>query len=132
MRHEPNGSDLLETARALLRNELIALLPPGRRGQALMIANAMAIAARQLSTGNRNDWLELRGVQALLGTPSSVMLAPDALHDTLVACNARLVDAIVDGRADPGSALHADSAAFLLATARRKVEESNPKYLAPC
>lgn len=131
MRDDPNGIDLLETARTLLRTELIGLLPPERRGQALMIANAMAIAARQLATGNQSDLQELEGLRQLLAVPPFAVVAADALRPALVAWNGRLGDAIRDGRADPGSALHADTAAFLLATARRKVEESNPKYLAP-
>lgn len=130
MRDDPNGVALLETARSLLRKELIALLPPERRGEALMVANAMAIAARQLDTGTQADWQELRGLQQLLAVPPYPAVAADCLRAALVAYNGQLVDAIRDGRADPGRPLHAECAAFLLATARRKVEESNPKYLA--
>ena len=45
---QPAGEALLEAARRLLLEELLALLPAERRYDGLMIANAMAIAAREL------------------------------------------------------------------------------------
>lgn len=130
MRDDPNGADLLDTARAMLRNELIDLLPPERRGLALMIANAMAIAARQLDKGGADDRLELDSLKQLLDQPPFAETEPAALRAELLRLNRRLCGVIRDGGTDPGTALHASAGALLLATARRKVEESNPKYLA--
>ena len=45
---QPAGEALLEAARRLLLDELLALLPAERRYDGLMIANAMAIAGREL------------------------------------------------------------------------------------
>lgn len=45
---QPDGPELLATARDVLLNELLALLPADKRYEARMIANAMAIATREL------------------------------------------------------------------------------------
>src|SRR5213080_5033797 len=45
---QPAGEALLDAARRLLLDELLALLPAERRYDGLMIANAMAIAGREL------------------------------------------------------------------------------------
>jgi hypothetical protein len=43
------GERLLETARGVLIDELLPVLPADKRHAALMVANAMAIAARTMS-----------------------------------------------------------------------------------
>ncbi len=48
MRDQPSGLDLLAIARKVAREDLAAGLSGGDRHKALMIANAIAIAARQL------------------------------------------------------------------------------------
>ena len=47
-RDKPAAADLLKTARSLMREELLAHLPAEQKLNGLMIANAMAIAAREL------------------------------------------------------------------------------------
>jgi aminoglycoside phosphotransferase (APT) family kinase protein len=47
---EPNGAALLAEARRLLAEELLAQLPEARRYEARMIANAMAIAGREMAS----------------------------------------------------------------------------------
>ncbi len=44
----PDGAELLTVARATLLEDLLPELPPARRYDALMIANAMAMAQREL------------------------------------------------------------------------------------
>ena len=44
----PDGAALLAVARATLLEDLLPELPPARRYDALMIANAMAMARREL------------------------------------------------------------------------------------
>lgn len=51
MRERPEGAELLELAGSELRATLLPLLPAEHRHTALMIGNAMAIAARQLHAG---------------------------------------------------------------------------------
>lgn len=48
MRVEPGGGELLRVARAQLLEALLPHLPPERHYEARMVANAMAIAAREL------------------------------------------------------------------------------------
>ncbi len=48
MKVEPGGAELLRLARERLLQELLPLLPEHERYAARMVANAMAIAAREL------------------------------------------------------------------------------------
>lgn len=48
MHSRPNGSELLAAARRTLLDELLPLLPAAKTYDALMIGNAMAMAAREL------------------------------------------------------------------------------------
>jgi hypothetical protein len=48
MDDRPDGAELLAVARATLLEDLLPELPPAWRYQALMIANAMAMARREL------------------------------------------------------------------------------------
>lgn len=105
MPHGTRGERLLETARDLLRNELLPALPAPQRHAALMVAHAMAIAARELE--RRTD---------------------PAADEARTAAARRLCAEIRSGRADGGPAarqLHAS----LLVAARAEVAVSNPKYL---
>lgn len=99
------GERLLETARDVLLDELLPVLPAPKRHAALMVANAMAIAARAM---NRRDE----------AVPS----------DELAAADRRLCESIRGGGVD-GGAEAAKVHARLLAATRAKVEVSNPKYL---
>ena len=47
MREEPTAADLLDTARDLLLADLLPKLPEAQRFAARMVANALAIAARE-------------------------------------------------------------------------------------
>jgi hypothetical protein len=63
---EPNlAADQLATARDLLRGEIAPVLPDRLRFPAAMIANAMAIASRELEHGSANR-AELRALLARL------------------------------------------------------------------
>jgi len=67
MRELPNGAALLELARALLIKEVLPLLPEQRRYDARLIANAIAIAAREAKTGAQDRESHRRGLAALYG-----------------------------------------------------------------
>jgi hypothetical protein len=63
MRENPAPARLLDLARAVVRTELVHLLPEEKRYEALMAANAMAIAARALDAadgGAVDDEADLR------------------------------------------------------------------------
>lgn len=49
MSDRPDAKELLEAARAALMAEVLPLLPPDRRMTGLMVASALAIAARELA-----------------------------------------------------------------------------------
>jgi hypothetical protein len=100
MLEKPDAADLLATAREVVLKELLPALPPEKGFAARMVANALGIAAR-----------EIRAV-------------PMPERD-LVA----LARAIRAGAHDPGSATHAEVAAFLLDYARQRAEVSAPKAI---
>lgn len=127
MRDQPTGDQLLDTARAILREELIPALPADKRHAALMIANAMAIAARQLRNGDAPERDELANLARILSLPAADT-ATGALREMLLERNRELCRWIRGGRTDAGSLRHAVRK-HLLDTTRRKVEESNPKAL---
>jgi len=130
MRDQPTGDQLLATARAVLRDELIPALPADKRHSALMIANAMAIAMRQLQRGDDAEREELAALDDLLSAPADGMAAPGTrLRETLGERNRQLCQWIRDGRADAGM-LRERVHQHLLRTIRHKLAESNPKALA--
>ena len=129
MRDEPTGEQLLETARNVLREEILPALPPERKHAALMIANAMIIAMRQLKNGEDGERKELRSLQSLLGHAGRDEPAGGAeLRRQLTDLDREFARAIRSGRGDTG--VWRDAARqHLLETIRAKVMESNPKYL---
>lgn len=127
MREIPNAADLLDTARELLRSELAPSLPPEQRHQALMIANAMVIARRQLEDGDAPEQRELAALGELFGLPLEV--PPELLQAELTQRNRLLRQAIRAGQTDPGTVLHAGVQAALRMVCRAKVAQSNPRYL---
>lgn len=129
MREQPTGDKLLESARSLLRDELIPALPPDKRHSALMIANALGIAARQLKNGDVPAHQEVIALEGILGAqPASGSAMPASLEQRLDELNRQLCQRIRQGIADSGDAR--DSVrAHLLHTARHRVAESNPKFL---
>jgi hypothetical protein len=92
---QPNGADLLNTARSALLQELLNEIPERRRYLALMVANSMAIAARELELGDGVDRAELTSLRMLYEDPS-----PDSSHDVasrLEGFNRRLCSDIRQG-----------------------------------
>ncbi|MCC4114818.1 DUF6285 domain-containing protein [Aromatoleum toluclasticum] len=130
MRDEPTGAQLLETARTVLREALLPALAAEHRHAALMIANAMIIAMRQLQNGEDGERRELDSLQRLLGHPAGDGPADGAeLRRRLIGLEREFAHAIRAGRGDAGPWRDA-ARRHLLETVRTKVMESNPKYLA--
>ena len=123
MRERPTGGELLTIARNLLREELLPLLPEERRYDALMVANAMAIAARQIAFGDAPERRERQDLAKLLGeTVAGAGAALGDLHRSLGAKIRR-------GAFDPGTPRHAAAHAFLLEVTVQKLRESAPNTL---
>ncbi len=114
---KPGAADLLETARALLREELMSHLPASQRLNGLMIANAMAIAARELKAVAD---MEADAMQSLRG------LYPEMENETLSALCKRFADEIRSGGFDDNEKAYR----ILLANTRERIAIANPRYLA--
>jgi hypothetical protein len=116
MLERPGAEDLLTTARSLLLEELLPLLPEAQRFQLRMVANAMGIAARAEAQGDA--WREtLRArLRAMLSMPQS----DDA------ALLRALASEIRAGQRDPGDA---ETAAILRELTRARCAVSAPRAL---
>jgi hypothetical protein len=118
----PDAAALLAIARTTLLDKLLAHVPQELRYDALMIANAMAIAAREQTTGDRAARDECARLSTLLGEKATTGV-PDA---TLAGYRKRLASEIRSGRFDNDrTAL----LAHLEATAAAALAISNPKAL---
>jgi len=128
MRERPSGEELLIIARKVLREELLPLLPAERRYDALMVANAMAIAARQIAFGDapeRREWQDLSDLLGETVQDDGATAASDALGDLYRRLGAK----IRSGEADPGTPSHDAVRAFLLDVTVQKLRESAPNIL---
>lgn len=120
MRDSPDGAELLRIARATLLQELLPQLPARSRYPALMVANAMGIASRELgATGAHTQavktlFRELYGAQAETEASGERELA------------ARLAQDLRTGEFD-GEMLRVGE--LLLAEVRERLRISRPKYL---
>jgi hypothetical protein len=114
-REAPEGPSLLATARDALLQEILPKLSGTDAFTARMIANAMAIAAREAV--QNGSWMEetRTTMQHLTGTTE----APDRAFAA----------AIRAGAFDPGSAHHAEVAALLRDAARMRCAISAPRVL---
>ncbi|MCA3323828.1 MAG: hypothetical protein INF79_03250 [Roseomonas sp.] len=114
-REAPEGPNLLATARDALLQEILPKLSGTDAFTARMIANAMAIAAREAVQGDA--WVEetRATMQRLTG-------AADASDRALAA-------AIRAGAYDPGSAHHAEVVALLREATRMRCAISAPRVL---
>jgi hypothetical protein len=125
MHEAPSGSDLLKFARDLLREKLFEQLPAECRYDAMMIENAMAIAARQIEGGEEHDRHDLKGLARLY----KVAVRVERQQDQLVELNRRLAEQIRRGELDLPGAQRKAAMEHLLTVARNSVLESNPQYL---
>jgi hypothetical protein len=126
MTDRPNGAELLKIAREALTRELASEFPEARRYLALMIANAMAIAARELELGDGADRAELTSLRMLFREPG-----PDTSEDVadrLEALNRRLCAEIRAGKFTRGD-VEARLRDHLRRSAEARVAISNPKAL---
>jgi len=114
-REAPEGPSLLATARDALLLEILPKLSGTDAFSARMIANAMAIAAREAAQDDA--WVDetRTAIQRLTGTTE----APDSAFAT----------AIRAGAFDPGSTHYAEAAALLREAARLRCAISAPRVL---
>ena len=121
----PDAAALLGTARATLMSELLPAIPAEQRYTALMVANAMGIAAREISLGPQARVREIERLRPLAAQD----VAPSAAADDDVHALRRAVCAAIrDGRFDDdahAATLH-DA---LLAIAVDRLAISDPKAI---
>ena len=114
-REAPEGPSLLATARDALLQEILPKLSGSDAFTARMIANAMAIAAREAAQDDA--W-----VDETRSTMKRLISATEAPDRAFAA-------AIRTGAFDPGSEHHAEVAAMLRAAARMRCAISAPRVL---
>jgi hypothetical protein len=125
MTDRPTGAELLAEARRTLIEELFDLLPSERRYDGLMIANAMAIAARELTAGDAALSRRVAALRSLYG---------DGEHDssadaTLLRLERRLASEIREGVFDRAGERRDAVRAYLRAAVLDRLAVSNPKAL---
>jgi len=127
MNDRPDARELIATARDAYTTDVLPTVPDELRYTALMIANAMAIAQRELAAGDAPLRDEYRRLSALLPGAAAASHG-DALRGAVERYNRRLANEIRAGRFDD------EKRAAMLQHLRRTTEEklavSNPKALA--
>ena len=126
MNDRPDARNLLETARNALISDVLPALPAGSRYTVLMIANAMAIALREMDAGDAPLHAEAERLRALLPECGEAP-AGAPLREVVQGYNRRLIEAIHGGRFD--EAERAALLAHLRRTTEAKLAVSNPKML---
>ncbi len=132
MREQPEGQNLLSIARATLLEKVVPLLPQDQRYNALMVANAIAIAARQWQAGETWQQEELARLQSLLGADTlpdgNSVHTPEGRHAALLSANRALAHRIRSGAFDAPSQPVTELLEWM---AVQRVRESAPKALQP-
>ncbi|GAB2908437.1 DUF6285 domain-containing protein [Paralcaligenes ginsengisoli] len=115
----PHGPELLHVARRTLLDELLPLLPPEKVYETRMIANAMAIAARELAQRDAAEQESTKRIRVFL---QSIAADPHraATEETLAAL-------IKERRIGPAAQEPLHELLTDLTTAKLAI--SNPKYL---
>lgn len=127
MRDQPDGAMLLDLARRALIADLLPALPEAARYRARMVANAMAIAAREMSDGDGTQRARRRALAGLFDeAPVPAGRGdPEPLDEALTRLNWWLVAEIRGRRWDGDAHVHA----LLQDSARARLRLANPKAL---
>ena len=131
MKDIPEAADLLATARESLLADLLPALPKERRYDGLMIANVIAIAARELRLGGAAAQNEAARLAFLLDEIAPSSAARTEAHSADLAALRRAVCTAIRAGHFDDSARAALAAAELLRTLAERVAISNPKALRP-
>ena len=124
MRDNPQADDLLQIAETTFRQEILPLLPTDKKYTALMIANAMRIAARQFGCIESNTAVEIAALSELLGGPT-VDEGPGALLNL----NKQFAEAIRSGAFASGKDAHDKAREHLFTSVQNRLAEVNPKVI---
>lgn len=125
-----SAADLLDQGRRTLIEVLLPLLPPDRRYDGHMVANAMAIAARDARHGHQLLREEASGLASLFAASDVVEShAPSQLRPLLMELERRLAQEIRRGDYDGAGQRRDAVRRHLRASVERRVRLSNPKAL---
>lgn len=124
MQNRPDGVELLDIARRTLLDSLLPALPKDKHYDALMIANAMAMASRELGARQAQSVPGDAAIDAFL---AAVPGAREVNEAASMADEQQLAQAVRARRipATEQPRLHQ----LLLQITRDKLQQSNPKYL---
>jgi hypothetical protein len=125
MTDKPDGAALLEEARRTLLETLLPLLPPERRYDGLMVANAMAIAAREAGQGD----VPLREAAQQLSVLFPAAATSESLKAQLLELDARLASEIRAGLCDAPGVRRDAICDYLRRSVTARLRLSNPKAL---
>ena len=123
MTRKPDGADLLTVAREVLLRELLPLLPPEKKLDTLMIANAMGVAAREIVSGSANADMELESLCRLLDKDWDA--AVESADEATERLHWLLASEIRGGKRDGDL----ETFRVLKSSALARLSESNPKLL---
>ena len=126
MNDRPHAPELLHAAREMYSAEILPALPEALRYTGLMVANAIAIAEREIAAGEAPARAECERLQRLLAERVEP-LAGDALQRALASYNQRLANGIRAGRFDDQE--RAALLDHLRQTTAEKLAVSNPRAL---
>ena len=126
MRNRPNAADLLAIARKTFLSSLVPHLPDEDRYTALMVANAMANAEREIAAGDGPLDAELARLRAIY---PSVPASADPVAVQLDRFNRQLAVDLRQGSPMKDRARREKVHMHLVLTAIERVREANPKYL---
>lgn len=148
MREQPSSGELLKIARQVLKDDILPWLPKEQVYNALMVANAMAIAARQYDLEPlHREWRALQAFSAQQQDNGVIPENHKALTARVLAANQQLVKQIRAGDFDgadadrekfeesfaesfaENSAKGQSLADLLSLQVLQRVQESNPKAL---
>lgn len=124
MSRRPDTATLLQAGRRAVLDLIEPDMPGDRKYRMLMVANAFAIALRDLAGSDAPDDAELDLFELLYGAGTVTAAGADPAA-RLVALNRRLAGEIRDGQWDELSQPLMD---LLLHQVRTRISRSNPKY----
>lgn len=127
----PETSVLLRAAREALIDDLLPLLPEGRRLDALVIANVLAIAAREAAEGEAPFRAGLARLCALYGEAAPPADLPlDDARARFEALSRRLAADLRSGAFDGAAPERAEALrSHLVETTLAALRANNPRYL---
>ncbi len=129
MRDRPDATELLDAACTAFAAQIVPHLPDAQRHAAGRIAEAMAIAAREMKAGEEPLRRELAALAELYDESLPPMPAREGLLRDLRRMNRRLAADLRAGVFDPADPRRERVHALLLAGTVQRVRETNPDEL---